>query len=135
MRGKSARVGSGFVAESPRNPFPLFQLPTGSRLVWDKHNFSGTSRSSMVFNGRRHIGGLGHSQLQSNTAMQPPKAAWAVGVKLEPPNDALHMRLCYEIGNGNFFSLQASARVNIASYHWTVEANKGGVAISFRVVR
>src|SRR5271156_4025729 len=33
MRGKSARVGSGFVAESPRNPFPPFQLPTRSRLV------------------------------------------------------------------------------------------------------
>jgi hypothetical protein len=37
MRGKSARVGSGFVAESPTSPFPPFQLPIKRRfLVGDK---------------------------------------------------------------------------------------------------
>jgi hypothetical protein len=32
MRGKSARVGSGFVAESPTSLFPPFQLPTRSKV-------------------------------------------------------------------------------------------------------
>jgi hypothetical protein len=46
MRGKSARVGSDFVAESPRNPLFPFHLPTkGGLFGWDNLQlFSGSDQ-------------------------------------------------------------------------------------------
>jgi hypothetical protein len=80
MRGKSARVGSGFVAESPTSPFPPFQLPIKRRFLVETklQLFSVSSRSNMGFIRRQRITSLSNCTLQSNTAMQPQEAARAV---------------------------------------------------------
>jgi hypothetical protein len=103
MRGASLPAWDrGFEAESPRIPFSSVSIADHERIFgWDKSSFSGTSRCSMAFNGRRHIGGLSLctcSRIQQCSRQKLPE----LSSQLERPKDALHMRLCHGTANGNF---------------------------------
>jgi hypothetical protein len=95
MRGKSARVGSGFVAESPTSPFPPFQLPIKRRFLVETklQLFSVSSRSNMGFIRRQRITSLSIA-LCSRIQQCSRKKLLELSSQLEPREDSLHMRLC-----------------------------------------